>query len=96
MYTGAEFAPRRPNLVMRQMGYTVARKHALRLRQLAQELAFSLPLAVMALILAGARGGFWLALMALVSLAAGLLIERWPFFAEAEHVSMLSCGRAAA
>jgi sulfite dehydrogenase (quinone) subunit SoeC len=31
-----------------------------------------------------------------VSMAAGLVVERWLFFAEAEHVSMLYYGREAA
>jgi DMSO reductase anchor subunit len=84
-----------PNYVMREMGFTVARKHALKLRRLALWLAFWLPIAL--LLLSQARGlAVPAALLAVLSMAAGLLIERWLFFAEAEHVSMLYYGAEAA
>jgi len=84
-----------PNFVMREMGYRVARRHARRLRKLALVLAFAVPAAATLLSLApgvGAAG----ALAALVSMALGLLVERWLFFAEAEHVAMLYYGAEAA
>jgi DMSO reductase anchor subunit len=34
-----------------------------------------------------------LAVLAALAAAAGVLVERWLFFAEAEHVSMLYYGR---
>ena len=86
-----------PNFVMREMGFRVARKHAVRLRRLCLILAFAVPIAGLLAGLAGGRG-FALAgaVVAVVSMGAGLLIERWLFFAEAEHVSMLYYGRDAA
>jgi DMSO reductase anchor subunit len=80
-----------PNYIMREMGYRVARKHAQRLRKLALLFAFAVPIAM--LLLSQMPGLPILgALLATLSMALGLLIERWLFFAEAEHVSMLYYG----
>ena len=74
-----------PNFIMREMGYRVARKHAQRLRKLALLFAFAVPIAM--LLLSQMPGLAILgALLATLSMALGLLIERWLFFAEAEHV----------
>jgi sulfite dehydrogenase (quinone) subunit SoeC len=82
-----------PNFVMREMGYRVARKHALKLRNLALLLGFGLPAA---LLLLTAAAGFGPAVagatLAVLSMAVGIVAERWLFFAEAEHVSMLYYG----
>jgi DMSO reductase anchor subunit len=84
-----------PNFIMREMGYRVARKHAQKLRKLALLLAFGLP--VVFLLLSQARGlAIVGALLAVLSMAVGLAVERWLFFAEAEHVSMLYYGADAA
>ncbi len=77
-----------PNFVMREMGYRIARKHARRLRNLAMLFAFGVPIVATLLTLVLGAGTAAAALAAL-SMAAGLLIERWLFFAEAEHVVML-------
>jgi DMSO reductase anchor subunit len=84
-----------PNYIMREMGYRVARKHALKLRRIALLLAFGLPILFLLLALAGgvAVSG---ALLATLSMGVGLAIERWLFFAEAEHVAMLYYGADAA
>jgi DMSO reductase anchor subunit len=84
-----------PNFVMREMGYRVARKHAQLLRKAALLLGFGLPIVFL---LVTQAGGLAItgALLATLSMAAGLLIERWLFFAEAEHVSMLYYGADAA
>lgn len=82
----------RPNYVMREMGYAVARKHARRLRRIAVAcfaLAFALPL------LAAPFPGLAF-LLAFCAAALGLVVERWLFFAEASHVSMLYYGAARA
>jgi sulfite dehydrogenase (quinone) subunit SoeC len=80
-----------PNFVMREMGYRIARKHALKLRRLALLFAFGLPIAFLLL---SQTGGMVLAsaLAAALSMAVGLVTERWLFFAEAEHVAMLYYG----
>ena len=85
------------NYVMREMGYTVARKHAHKLRRVVLAIGFALPLAMLLLTLAAPD---WLAvltlLIALSSASIGLLIERWLFFAEAQHVVTLYYGADAA
>ncbi|HZT48197.1 MAG TPA: DmsC/YnfH family molybdoenzyme membrane anchor subunit [Hyphomicrobiaceae bacterium] len=84
-----------PNYIMREMGYSVARKHALKLRRLALALAFWLP--ILLVLLSQAPGlAVPASLLAVASTTAGLLVERWLFFAEAEHVAMLYYGAEAA
>ena len=81
-----------PNYVMREMGYQVARRHARRLRQLAILLLFALPLlGIAALLLLNLPQPLNVAVAAVSvgSAAAGVLTERWLFFAEAEHVVMV-------
>ncbi len=83
-----------PNFVMREMGYQIARTHAERLRGFVIFALFGMPLAL--ILIAGAAP--WpipaLAHILAVAIAApGVFVERWLFFAEAEHVSMLYYGR---
>ena len=80
-----------PNFVMREMGYRIARKHARRLRSLTLLLAFAVPVVASLLTLAP-RVGLLAAIVAVLSMGVGLLVERWLFFAEAEHVAMLYYG----
>ena len=85
------------NFLMREMGFRVARKHAAQLRRIALVFAFLLPL--LAVVIALASGGLFatLALLhAVVFASFGLLVERWLFFAEAEHVVTLYYGAEAA
>ncbi|MEL7343254.1 MAG: DmsC/YnfH family molybdoenzyme membrane anchor subunit [Pseudomonadota bacterium] len=80
-----------PNFVMREMGYHVARKHAATLRMLVLTLLFAAPFFLLLLALAfGASAVFFVITTILV--ACGVVVERWLFFAEAEHVSMLYYG----
>jgi DMSO reductase anchor subunit len=83
------------NFVMREMGYQVARKHAELVRQIAALLSFVAPvvLTLMLLLPGPAVLAPLLAVLAALAAAAGVLVERWLFFAEAEHVSMLYYGR---
>ena len=81
------------NYLMKEMGYRVARKHAAKLRLIALAGGFALPFAlalgtlvlttVPAAIAAGAGA---------VLATAGVLIERWLFFAEAKHTVTLYYG----
>jgi len=86
------------NYLLQEMGYKVARKHAARLRRLALLCGAVLPV----LLCAGAGfagpglAGFLAALAAMLSFALGLVVERWLFFAEAEHVVTLYYGAEAA
>ncbi len=85
-----------PNFVMREMGYSVARKHAEKLRMWVMLALFATPavLTLVALLFPAAGGP--LLLLAVAAAAAGVVTERWLFFAEAEHVSMLYYGKARA
>ena len=86
------------NYLQDEMGYRVARKHALKLRRYAR--LFGLVGAWVCAALAAALGaGFLaglLALLAVLAVALGLLIERWLFFAEARHTVSLYYDRHAA
>ena len=80
------------NYVLREMGYQLARKHAMKLRRIALSLAFLVP-AVLALVAAFDFLTAFVASVALLSALVGLLVERWLFFAEATHVSTIYYGR---
>lgn len=67
----------------REMAFVLARKHSRRLRLVAGELAFALP--ILALILARVLDTGWLVPLAAASCLAGLFVERWLFFAQARH-----------
>jgi DMSO reductase anchor subunit len=87
----------RANFVMREMGYVVARRHARRLRRLVGLLLFVLPAAFVLLAFLSAHrdaaaisNAAWIA--ATASAGIGVAIERWLFFAEAEHIVMAYYG----
>ena len=87
----------RANYVMREMGYEVARKHALKLRRLVEIALFAMP--VFCLLWSQVTGPGLSLLLALIAVAAGgvgVLTERWLFFAEAEHVVVVYYGKDAA
>jgi DMSO reductase anchor subunit len=85
-----EWPHTRPNYVLKEMGYRVARKHAARLRTLAQALGFAAPAALLPLAASLAPApATALSLVAAATQATGLVIERWLFFAEAEHTVTL-------
>ena len=86
----------RPNFVMREMGYVVARKHALALRRIVWLTLFAGPAVLMLLAMAAGWGAPFLFALAVVSAGVGVVLERWLFFAEAEHVSQLYYGAARA
>lgn len=81
------------NYLLREMGYRVARKHALKLRKVAELAGFVAP--AVAALLAGLLPGWFglgLLLLAAPAMAVGLLTERWLFFAEAKHTVTLYYG----
>lgn len=85
------------NFVMREMGYRVARKHAAKLRTIAAVAGIVIPFAL--LMVAGAmetEGGWVPALLAALSGAIGVIVERWLFFAQATHVVTTYYGAEAA
>ena len=80
-----------PNFVMREMGYQVARRHAEKLRRLSAVLLFVLPILAGLVLLLDLPSWMQIGVASLAALSttAGVLTERWLFFAEAEHVVML-------
>lgn len=85
------------NYLLREMGFVVARKHALKLRRIAVFAAFAAPVALT--LMAVAVPALWLASLlafaAALCASLGVLIERWLFFAEAKHTVSLYYGAAA-
>ncbi|MER8393057.1 dimethyl sulfoxide reductase anchor subunit [Mesorhizobium sp. M0045] len=82
------------NYLLKEMGFRIARKHSVRLRQITQVLAFALP----ALLLVAAFALPWpyaavSSMLAAIAQLAGMLVERWLFFAEAKHTVTLYYGR---
>ncbi|TGV11713.1 dimethyl sulfoxide reductase anchor subunit [Mesorhizobium sp. M8A.F.Ca.ET.173.01.1.1] len=82
------------NYLLKEMGFRIARKHSAKLRRIAQALAFGLPslLLIAALALPWPFAAVLSALAAIVQFA-GMLVERWLFFAEAKHTVTLYYGR---
>lgn len=82
------------NYLLKEMGFRIGRKHKDRLRRIMQILAFGVPLALFAaaLLMPG-----WIALSLSILAApiqlAGMLVERWLFFAEATHAVTVYYGR---
>jgi len=81
------------NYLLKEMGFSIARKHRARLRRLTRFAGFALPalLSVLALLFGSVIGGI-AAGLAVASAALGLIVERWLFFAEAKHTVMLYYG----
>lgn len=75
------------NFVQREMGYAVARKHAEMLRKLVLLL-----LAIAALLMLVSLAAPLLSMIAATVSLAAAVVERWLFFAEAQHVSSLYYG----
>ena len=84
------------NYLMKEMGHTIARKHAGKLRRLAIGFGFLLPLLLSLLCPAlPPLAAALVAVLAAVSGLCGVLLERWLFFAEAKHSVTLYYGAAA-
>jgi DMSO reductase anchor subunit len=82
------------NYLLKEMGFRVARKHAERLRLIAQAAAFALPVVLLvAAILSGPFAAATLSVLAALLQLGGMLVERWLFFAEARHTVTLYYGR---
>ncbi|KQU88959.1 DMSO reductase [Mesorhizobium sp. Root102] len=82
------------NYLLKEMGFRIARKHSARLRQITQCVAFALPV----FLLAATFTLPWpfataASLLAAIVQFAGMLVERWLFFAEAKHTVTLYYGR---
>ncbi|MEZ5930555.1 MAG: DmsC/YnfH family molybdoenzyme membrane anchor subunit [Alphaproteobacteria bacterium] len=82
------------NYLLDEMGFQIGRKHARMLRLLSVFFGLAVPL-VLTLVLSMQLPWLMaslLAVIALISGMAGVLLERWLFFAEAEHTAMLYYG----
>jgi DMSO reductase anchor subunit len=75
------------NYLLKEMVYTVGRRHAQKLRLIALVLMLVLPVILLLLPYPHIFG-----VLALLSHIAGVLVSRWLFFAEAEHVVGLYYG----
>lgn len=86
------------NYLLKEMAFAIGRKHARKLKRLSFLFGLALPLVATAL--AAQLAGSWISaplqLLAFVSCALGLLLQRWLFFAEARHTVTLYYGAAEA
>ena len=80
--------------IMREMGFVIARKHSRRLRLITILTLSIIPISAVYLIAQDPMliSQIILSLIAIVFSYFGTVIERWLFFAEAKHVSMLYYG----
>jgi len=75
------------NYIMKEMGFAVARKHAVKLRNAVFILLFITLLALAACLLTS-----WFSFVAAPAILLAAVVERWLFFAEAQHVVSLFYG----
>ena len=75
------------NFIMKEMGFAVARKHALRLRN-----TVFLLLLITIIALVACQITPWFSLVAAPAILLAAVLERWLFFAEAQHVVSLFYG----
>ena len=78
------------NYLTREMGFKVARKHAVKLSKLAVLVGGALPVLLLLAALLAGNGALAIiaAVLAVLFYAVGLVTERWLFFAEARHAVM--------
>lgn len=78
------------NYLQQEMGFRIARRHARKLRRIAIATGFVVPVVLSLSLFSDAGIATRIAmLVAVISAAVGLLIERWLFFAEAKHTVSL-------
>ncbi|MBV9828367.1 MAG: dimethyl sulfoxide reductase anchor subunit [Alphaproteobacteria bacterium] len=81
------------NYLLQEMGFRIGRKHRTRLRLIARVTGFGLPaLLTLVAVLASPLTALVAAAFAVISMAIGLVAERWLFFAEAKHTVTLYYG----
>jgi DMSO reductase anchor subunit len=79
--------------LLTEMGFHIARKHATKLRRVALVAGFALPFVLTALAAAApSLPATAAAILAAPLATAGILVERWLFFAEAKHAVTLYFG----
>jgi sulfite dehydrogenase (quinone) subunit SoeC len=77
------------NFIQDEMGYAIARKHAAKLRMIVLTLMI---FALAAALLTIATMPAVFAIASALALVTGTVVERWLFFAEAQHVVTLYYG----
>ena len=88
-----EEAHTQANFVMREMGYSIARKHGDKLRLIATACLFVVPaLGLLLMLVAAPAVAALVSLIIVLSAIAGILVERWLFFAQAKHIVTLYYG----
>ena len=81
------------NYLLKEMGFKVAQKHSRKLRTIAKVLLFATPLVLsLGVYFTGDLVATALAVLAVLSAGAGVVVERWLFFAEARHTVNLYYG----
>lgn len=81
------------NYLTHEMGFQVARKHARKLRLIAITLGAILPMLMLLLASVGGIAALVASLAGVLSFYAGIVTERWLFFAEARHAVVSYYGR---
>jgi DMSO reductase anchor subunit len=78
------------NYLTTEMGFRIARKHAAKLARIAFGLAGVVPVLLLIAVLVAGQGtsGLIASTLAAICFVAGILVERWLFFAEARHAVM--------
>ena len=78
------------NYLTREMGFRIARKHAAKLTSISLILGAVVPFILAVVVLVAGQGtvGVICSLLAIIAFAAGIVVERWLFFAEARHAVM--------
>lgn len=79
------------NFIMKEMGFVVARKHAAKLRRIMIALLL-LAILVSAMTIVAPSLAIFLSIIAVFLSGAAAVVERWLFFAEAQHVVSLYYG----
>lgn len=80
------------NFVMKEMGYRVARAHARKLRTMAIAAFIATIILMLLSAVVPESAAIVVDLLAVIAIGFGVLVERWLFFAEAQHVAMLYYG----
>ncbi len=84
------------NYLLKEMGFSIARKHAAKLRRIAIGLGFGLPFLLSFVPFVASGGPAIAAALAAAALGTvGVFVERWLFFAEAQHSVTLYYGASA-
>lgn len=95
MVRSVEWPHTEKNYLLKEMGFRVARKHAASLRNVARLAAFAVPAVLLgAAIVSPPAIALALGIVAPLVQLAGMLVERWLFFAEARHTVTLYYGTA--